>query len=754
MSGTGNHSSSHSSKNSGSSSSNNNYNYNANSYSHNYASYNGHSNNNHSGLTNSEAGVNRTDASLESNRARNSTYNNYSNYSSNNSNSIGGRTSSNSNSANAVNRSPQNYSSQQRQHAHQQHSHHQQQQQHQQNVQSSTTASMLQRPPPPPAFPSSSNSSSTSAPPLTGSRAQYQQYQPSQPPQTQTMVPFAQLHPFRNTPLHLGKTPTRSASPYNFAHDVGIVAASNHPSFPHLASGGASASGGNLVLGLGASGAGSGGVIVSAGGATIRSPPPPPPPPQHQHTGHLLQKQQQQPDLPLPPIPMPLLAPPPSSLYRPPIFTSVDLRYDKTNMVGEGTYGKVYKATHKKTGQVVALKRVRIETDKEGFPITGIREIKILTQLRHENVVRLLEIVSEERRSACFVYLVFEYMDHDLTGIFNNAQLQWEQQHIKCLMKQLFEGLAYLHEKGIIHRDMKGSNLLLNNDGILKLADFGLARYETIPKIEYTNRVITLWYRPPELLLGSTNYGPEIDLWSSGCIMAEMYIRKPLLPGNDEVSQLEQIWKLCGVPSEETWAGALYLPWWTFMRPTKVHPRVLKDFMKRYMVGEAMTLLDSLLALDPFSRPTARDVLSHLYFFEQPAACRPSELPKVDGDWHEYESKLRKKGKHPEQVGSSQEAPNSSSDSLHGNSQEIQMNSAPSHASALGPALDNRVTIVGDSFAIEERASSSSDYRNFGSNSSLPNDLVLPPPPPSNFAAGTQQQQHSLRKLATDNVRT
>ncbi|KAI9340842.1 kinase-like domain-containing protein [Obelidium mucronatum] len=292
-------------------------------------------------------------------------------------------------------------------------------------------------------------------------------------------------------------------------------------------------------------------------------------------------------------------------------------------MVGEGTYGKVYKAINRKTNQIVALKRVRIETEKEGFPITGVREIKILTALRHENVVRLLEIISDEYHNSCFVHLVFEYMDHDLTGIFNNAQLHWEQKHIKCLMKQLFEGLAYLHEKGIIHRDMKGSNLLLNNDGILKLADFGLARYMTIPKIEYTNRVITLWYRPPELLLGSTSYNTEIDLWSSGCIMAEMYIKKPLFPGNDEISQLDHIWKVCGVPNDEIWPGVVGMPWWSFMRPSKSYPRTVKEVMKRYPKG--MSLLESLLQLDPLLRPSARDVLSHMYFFEEPVACLPTE---------------------------------------------------------------------------------------------------------------------------------
>ncbi|KAJ3106250.1 kinase subunit of RNA polymerase II carboxy-terminal domain kinase I [Phlyctochytrium planicorne] len=331
---------------------------------------------------------------------------------------------------------------------------------------------------------------------------------------------------------------------------------------------------------------------------------------------------------------------------RPAVFTSVDSLYQKTAMVGEGTYGKVYKATHRITNSTVALKKVRIETEKEGFPITGIREIKILTSLRHKNVVQLLDIISDESKGQSFVNLVFEYMDHDLTGVFNNPNLKWEPQHIKCIMTQLFEGLSYMHGKGMVHRDMKGSNLLLNKDGILKLADFGLARMLSVPKIDYTNRVITLWYRPPELLLGSTTYGTEIDMWSSGCIMAEMLLKRPIFPGNDEISQLDNIWRVCGTPTEELWPGVEAMPWWGMMRPKQSFPRSLRDLMKRHIIGDGFKLLDSLLQLDPGRRPSASECLEHPYFSaDLPRACLPSELPKVEGDWHEYESKQRKRGR-------------------------------------------------------------------------------------------------------------
>lgn len=205
--------------------------------------------------------------------------------------------------------------------------------------------------------------------------------------------------------------------------------------------------------------------------------------------------------------------------------------YDRMNQVGEGTYGKVYKARCKKTGEIVALKRVRIDQEKDGvcsnvnmqFPVTGIREIRLLLSLKHKNVVKLLEIISCTSNGSSSINMVMEYMDHDLTGILS-AGLEFSSAHIKCLILQMFQGLGHLHSRGIIHRDMKGSNLLLNSKGELKIADFGLARnlYSgtngaiSSKNLDYTNRVITLWYRPPELLLGSTKYLFEVDIWSAG----------------------------------------------------------------------------------------------------------------------------------------------------------------------------------------------------------------------------------------------
>ncbi|XP_022880663.1 cyclin-dependent kinase C-1-like [Olea europaea var. sylvestris] len=215
-------------------------------------------------------------------------------------------------------------------------------------------------------------------------------------------------------------------------------------------------------------------------------------------------------------------------------------------------------AREKGTGEIVALKKIRMDNEKEGFPITAIREIKILKKLQHENVIKLKEIVTspgpevedqgkpDGNKYKGNIYMVFEYMDHDLTGLADRPGLRFTIPQIKCYMKQLLTGLHYCHVNQVLHRDIKGSNLLIDNEGNLKLADFGLARsYSSDHNANLTNRVITLWYRPPELLLGATKYGPAVDMWSVGCIFAELLNGKPILPGKNEVRTLLHIFSPC-----------------------------------------------------------------------------------------------------------------------------------------------------------------------------------------------------------------
>uniref|UniRef100_A0A3B3ZDJ5 Cyclin-dependent kinase 12 n=1 Tax=Periophthalmus magnuspinnatus TaxID=409849 RepID=A0A3B3ZDJ5_9GOBI len=269
-------------------------------------------------------------------------------------------------------------------------------------------------------------------------------------------------------------------------------------------------------------------------------------------------------DLPLPPT---LLcgdaSPPQSPVRQPPICCPrygerkhnlsdwgkrcVD-KFDIIGIIGEGTYGQVYKAKDKDTGELVALKKVRLDNEKEGFPITAIREIKILRQLKHRSVVNMKEIVTDKQDALDFkkdkgaFYLVFEYMDHDLMGLLESGLVQFSHEHIRSFMRQLMEGLDYCHKNNFLHRDIKCSNILLNNRGQIKLADFGLARlYSSEESRPYTNKVITLWYRPPELLLGEERYSPAIDVWSCGCILGELFTKKPIFQANQELLQLELI---------------------------------------------------------------------------------------------------------------------------------------------------------------------------------------------------------------------
>lgn len=199
--------------------------------------------------------------------------------------------------------------------------------------------------------------------------------------------------------------------------------------------------------------------------------------------------------------------------------------YERLAQVGEGTYGKVYKARRQDTGKLVALKRIRMEAEKDGFPVTAIREIKLLQSLDHPNVLKLMEMMVSKGH----VYMVSEYLEHDLTGILNNPNMQsnkFTDANLKSLMQQLLAGLDYIHWRGVLHRDLKGSNILLGRNGDLKIADFGLAKfYDKRARNDYTNRVITLWYKPPELLFGETVYGPEVDMWSAGYVQSFHSIR-------------------------------------------------------------------------------------------------------------------------------------------------------------------------------------------------------------------------------------
>ncbi|KAI1313450.1 serine/threonine protein kinase, CMGC, CDC2/CDK sub [Mortierella claussenii] len=317
--------------------------------------------------------------------------------------------------------------------------------------------------------------------------------------------------------------------------------------------------------------------------------------------------------------------------------------FDMVDKLGEGTFGEVHKARRKGSGELLALKRILMHNENEGIPITALREIKILKRLRHENIVPLHDIAvnpgSRSGRNRASVYMVFPYMDHDLSGLLNNPKVRLTVPQIKLYMKQLLEGTIYMHAQKILHRDMKAANLLISNNGTLKIADFGLARPFKPEGEDYTSKVVTRWYRPPELFLGQKKYGPAVDMWGIGCVFGEMLRGRPVLQGNSDQDQVDKIFQLCGSPTEETMPGWSSLPGLeekgVVYQVNKNYPRKLMSDYEIYGIPAA-DLLDKLLVLDPKKRLTAFDASDHDYLWTEPLPAEIGALPVYESS-HEYD---------------------------------------------------------------------------------------------------------------------
>ena len=289
--------------------------------------------------------------------------------------------------------------------------------------------------------------------------------------------------------------------------------------------------------------------------------------------------------------------------------------YEKFERIGNGTFGIVYKAMNKKTKEIVALKKIMLETENEGIPSSALREISLLREITHENVIFLKDLVIEKKN----IYLVIECLEQDLKSKLKSLPEDkfLKPLEIKHLLYQLLNGLAAIHSKRIMHRDLKPQNILLDSKLNLKITDFGLARTFTIPIRSYTHEVVTLWYRAPEILLGSYEYSTPIDIWSIGCIFVEMATKKALFPGDSEIDQIFRIFRILGTPNEENWPGVTSLKDFKKSFPIWKNQNISDLFNSNLNMEEkGIDLLMKMLRFNPDERISAKNALEHPYFNE------------------------------------------------------------------------------------------------------------------------------------------
>jgi len=261
------------------------------------------------------------------------------------------------------------------------------------------------------------------------------------------------------------------------------------------------------------------------------------------------------------------------------------------------------------------MKKIKIGDKNEaqdGVNRTALREIKILRECNHENVLILLDV----HGSASGISLVFDFMSTDLENLIKNTSIYISPSDIKGFTIMTLLGMEYLHNKWILHRDLKPNNLLIDSKGLLKIADFGLAKRFGSPNMQYTSQVVTRWYRAPELLFGAKMYGTNVDMWAIGCIFAELILRVPFLPGTSDLDQLRRIFHVQGNPTEANWPGVTSLPDYIDFNESPAIP-----FSEIFTAcsQDVLDVLNVMLALNPLLRPTCTDSLKMPYFSNEPA---------------------------------------------------------------------------------------------------------------------------------------
>ncbi|KAG0169726.1 TFIIH complex serine/threonine-protein kinase subunit kin28 [Apophysomyces sp. BC1034] len=299
----------------------------------------------------------------------------------------------------------------------------------------------------------------------------------------------------------------------------------------------------------------------------------------------------------------------------------IEKKYQKDAKVGEGTFAVVYRGTQISTGRVVAIKKIKMGQFKDGLDLTAIREVKFLQELKHPNVIELVDVFSHKTN----LNLVLEYLDSDLEQVIKDKSILFMPADTKSWMLMMLRGLDHCHRRYILHRDMKPNNLLLTRDGVLKIADFGLARDWGDPDRQMTPEVVTRWYRSPELLFGAREYSYAVDIWAVGCIFAELMLRTPYVAGDSDMDQLTKIFHALGTPSEIDWPGMTSLPDYIQF---KTFPKVPLQQYFTAAGSDALDLLEKMLVFDPNKRWTAQECLGHPYFRNQPLATPPEKLPQ------------------------------------------------------------------------------------------------------------------------------
>nr|XP_026652299.1 cyclin-dependent kinase 7 isoform X2 [Zonotrichia albicollis] len=299
-------------------------------------------------------------------------------------------------------------------------------------------------------------------------------------------------------------------------------------------------------------------------------------------------------------------------------------RYEKLDFLGEGQFATVFKAKDKTNDRIVAIKKIKLghrSEAKDGINRTALREIKLLQELSHPNIIGLIDAFGHKSN----ISLVFDFMETDLEVIIKDTSIVLTQSHIKAYMLMTLQGLEYLHQHWILHRDLKPNNLLLDENGVLKLADFGLAKSFGSPNRVYTHQVVTRWYRAPELLFGARMYGVGVDMWAVGCILAELLLRVPFLPGDSDLDQLTRIFETLGTPTEEQWPGMTSLPDYVTFKP---FPGMPLQHIFSAAGDDLLSLLQGLFTFNPSTRVTATQALKQKYFSNRPGPTPGNQLPR------------------------------------------------------------------------------------------------------------------------------